>query len=65
MYIAGESYAGHYAPQLASVIMQNNKFTNQTVINLKGITEFINKLKIYTPTKYHSQLTKMWLLRIT
>ncbi|KAL1544276.1 serine carboxypeptidase-like 40 [Salvia divinorum] len=38
MYIAGESYAGHYAPQLASLIMQNNKITNQTVVNLKGIT---------------------------
>ncbi|XP_057782946.1 serine carboxypeptidase 1-like [Salvia miltiorrhiza] len=36
-YITGESYAGHYVPQLASLIMQNNKITNQTVINLKGI----------------------------
>ncbi|MFS7920572.1 putative carboxypeptidase D [Helianthus anomalus] len=35
-YIAGESYAGHYIPQLAQLILQNNKITNQTVINLKG-----------------------------
>ncbi|XP_057779475.1 serine carboxypeptidase 1-like [Salvia miltiorrhiza] len=36
-YITGESYAGHFVPQLASLIMQNNKITNQTVIKLKGI----------------------------
>ncbi|XP_057493017.1 serine carboxypeptidase 1-like [Actinidia eriantha] len=36
-FIAGESYAGHYVPQLAQLILQNNKITNQTVINLKGI----------------------------
>ncbi|KAL1534688.1 serine carboxypeptidase 1-like [Salvia divinorum] len=36
-YIAGESYAGHYVPQLAQLILKNNKMTNQTVINLKGI----------------------------
>nr|XP_043630748.1 serine carboxypeptidase 1-like [Erigeron canadensis] len=36
-YITGESYAGHYVPQLAQLILQNNKVTNQTVINLKGI----------------------------
>nr|XP_043630692.1 serine carboxypeptidase 1-like [Erigeron canadensis] len=36
-YITGESYAGHYVPQLAQKILQNNKVTNQTVINLKGI----------------------------
>ncbi|KAK1358841.1 Carboxypeptidase [Heracleum sosnowskyi] len=36
-FITGESYAGHYIPQLAQLILQNNKITNQTVINLKGI----------------------------
>ncbi|XP_022860894.1 serine carboxypeptidase II-3-like [Olea europaea var. sylvestris] len=36
-YITGESYAGHYVPQLAYLILENNKITNQTVINLKGI----------------------------
>ena len=35
--ITGESYAGHYVPQLAQLILHNNKITNQTVINLKGI----------------------------
>ncbi|KAL9682167.1 hypothetical protein QQ045_013960 [Rhodiola kirilowii] len=36
-YIAGESYAGHYVPQLASTILSRNKNTSQRVINLKGI----------------------------
>ncbi|KAK1418272.1 hypothetical protein QVD17_27415 [Tagetes erecta] len=36
-YISGESYAGHYVPQLAYTVLVNNKKTNQTVINLKGI----------------------------
>ncbi|TYG79086.1 hypothetical protein ES288_D02G113400v1 [Gossypium darwinii] len=36
-FITGESYAGHYVPQLAYYILSRNKNTNQTVINLKGI----------------------------
>ncbi|KAK6916474.1 Peptidase S10, serine carboxypeptidase [Dillenia turbinata] len=36
-FLTGESYAGHYVPQLAQLILENNKITNQTVINLKGI----------------------------
>jgi len=35
-YITGESYAGHYVPQLAYTILLNNKFSPQN-INLKGI----------------------------
>ncbi|KAH1189679.1 Serine carboxypeptidase II-3 [Glycine max] len=35
-YITGESYAGHYVPQLAYTILVNNKFSQQN-INLKGI----------------------------
>ncbi|KAH8507965.1 hypothetical protein H0E87_010208 [Populus deltoides] len=36
-YIAGESYAGHYVPQLAEVIFDKNKnSTEDTYINLKG-----------------------------
>ncbi|CAI9286836.1 unnamed protein product [Lactuca saligna] len=36
-YLTGESYAGHYIPQLADFIIKSNKKANRTVINLKGI----------------------------
>ncbi|KAF9682027.1 hypothetical protein SADUNF_Sadunf05G0065500 [Salix dunnii] len=36
-YISGESYAGHYVPQLAEVIYDSNKkFSEKDHINLKG-----------------------------
>ncbi|KAF8082905.1 hypothetical protein N665_0800s0003 [Sinapis alba] len=35
-YIAGESYAGHYGPQLAKKINDYNKAFNKPTINLKG-----------------------------
>ncbi|XP_043715229.1 serine carboxypeptidase-like 35 [Telopea speciosissima] len=36
-YIAGESYAGHYVPQLAELIYESNKIASKdSVINLKG-----------------------------
>lgn len=36
LYITGESYAGHYIPQLASLIHQRNRDSEQK-INLKGM----------------------------
>lgn len=36
-YISGESYAGHYVPQLAHTILYHNKKAKGTIINLKGI----------------------------
>ncbi|KAL3651892.1 hypothetical protein CASFOL_004894 [Castilleja foliolosa] len=36
-YISGESYAGHYVPQLAHIILQHNLKAEKTIINLKGI----------------------------
>ncbi|KAL4038992.1 hypothetical protein IC575_002634 [Cucumis melo] len=36
-YIAGESYAGHYVPQLAHTILSHNKKAGKKIVNLKGI----------------------------
>ncbi|TVU09857.1 hypothetical protein EJB05_43354, partial [Eragrostis curvula] len=36
-YIAGESYAGHYVPQLATVIVAVREITHTVRVNLKGI----------------------------
>ncbi|KAJ3676971.1 hypothetical protein LUZ60_002695 [Juncus effusus] len=36
-FIAGESYGGHYIPQLAHIILSKNKLANKTLINLKGV----------------------------
>ncbi|WJX45057.1 Serine carboxypeptidase-like 34 [Trifolium repens] len=37
-YIAGESYAGHYVPQLSELILDNNhNSSNEDYINFKGI----------------------------
>ncbi|XP_060217405.1 serine carboxypeptidase-like 40 isoform X2 [Lycium barbarum] len=41
-YIAGESYAGHFVPQLAELILQHNKLAKKTLINLKGIMQVID-----------------------
>lgn len=35
-YLSGESYAGHYVPQLAQVIVSYHRLTGDTSINLKG-----------------------------
>ncbi|KAL2482075.1 Serine carboxypeptidase-like 27 [Forsythia ovata] len=35
-YIAGESYAGHYIPELSKIIIQRNKGVNNPIINFKG-----------------------------
>jgi serine carboxypeptidase-like clade 2 len=36
-YISGESYAGHYVPQLAATILIENSYNSKTAINLRGI----------------------------
>ncbi|KAJ8751067.1 hypothetical protein K2173_016248 [Erythroxylum novogranatense] len=36
-YLAGESYAGHYIPQLAKKIIDYNKAYSNPIINIKGL----------------------------
>ncbi|WZY68507.1 hypothetical protein YC2023_000747 [Brassica napus] len=35
-YIVGESYAGHYIPQLSQAIVKHNQASGENTINLKG-----------------------------
>jgi len=35
-YIAGESYAGHYVPQLSQLVHRNNKGIKKPILNFKG-----------------------------
>lgn len=51
-YIAGESYAGHFVPQLAEIILQHNKLAKKTPIKLKGIM-----VKSYTYTVAESKFS--------
>jgi serine carboxypeptidase-like clade 2 len=37
LYIAGESYAGHYVPTLAATILAGNALGPANTLNLKGI----------------------------
>nr|CAB3457276.1 unnamed protein product [Digitaria exilis] len=36
-YISGESYGGHYVPELAATILIQNSYNSKTAINLQGI----------------------------
>lgn len=43
LFLTGESYAGHYVPQLAyTILSKNQNSTSQTKINLKGIAVSLN-----------------------
>ncbi|KAK4436769.1 Serine carboxypeptidase-like 45 [Sesamum alatum] len=56
LFITGESYAGHYVPQLAKLIIELNKKKN--IINLKGIA-LGNPLLEFT-TDYNSRAEYFW-----
>ncbi|XP_065865137.1 serine carboxypeptidase 1-like [Euphorbia lathyris] len=57
-FITGESYAGHYVPQLAYTILKNKKTTNASIINLKGIA--IGNAWIDTFTSEKGQYDYLW-----
>lgn len=57
-YIAGESYAGHYVPQLAHNIYHFNQLPGVTVINLKGIA--IGNAVINDPTDNKGMYDFFW-----
>ena len=58
-YISGESYAGHYVPQLAHTILYHNKKANKTIINLKGIIVHLSLslsyIYIYIPHTFQNE----------
>lgn len=62
-YIAGESYAGHYVPQLAHTILNHNKNSNSnnTIINLKGI--LIGNAVINDETDLQGMYDFFWISR--
>ncbi|KAL6844875.1 hypothetical protein ACP4OV_025534 [Aristida adscensionis] len=52
-YIAGESYGGHYVPQLAAVIVATREHSGKDPTNLKGIFVGNPYLDIYKNQKGH------------
>ncbi|KAL0318967.1 UNVERIFIED_CONTAM: Serine carboxypeptidase-like 45 [Sesamum angustifolium] len=60
LFITGESYAGHYVPQLAKLIIELNK--KSKIINLKGIA-LGNPLLEFT-TDYNSRAEYFWVMSL-
>ncbi|XP_019708755.1 serine carboxypeptidase 1-like [Elaeis guineensis] len=58
-FVTGESYAGHYVPQLASLIVLNNKKPNKPTINLRGIA--IGNAYIDTNTTLMGMYEFLWM----
>ncbi|URE01826.1 Serine Carboxypeptidase [Musa troglodytarum] len=63
-FIAGESYAGHYVPQLASLILHRNKLANRTLINLSGIavseSDLTGNAYVDDPTNSEARYEFLW-----
>ncbi|KAK1263054.1 Serine carboxypeptidase II-3 [Acorus gramineus] len=57
-FITGESYGGHYVPELADTILRQKKIANQTIINLKGIA--IGNAYIETDTNELATYDYFW-----
>ncbi|KAK8913841.1 Serine carboxypeptidase-like 45 [Platanthera zijinensis] len=56
LYIAGESYAGHYIPQLADLIVQYNK--KERLFNLKGLA--LGNPVLEFATDFNSRAEYFW-----
>ncbi|CAL9050543.1 unnamed protein product [Musa banksii] len=57
-YITGESYAGHYVPQLAQAIVKSQKLTGAKSINLKGY--MVGNALTDDFNDYHGVFQYMW-----
>ncbi|XP_042483286.1 serine carboxypeptidase-like 45 isoform X2 [Macadamia integrifolia] len=55
-FITGESYAGHYVPQLALLIVQFNK--KEKLFNLKGIAQYDGKLDVCVQDEAQNYLNR-------
>ncbi|ONM36649.1 Serine carboxypeptidase-like 27 [Zea mays] len=51
-YIAGESYAGHYVPQLAQLIYEKNKGIQNPTINFKGFMSLMTTMITLVPLSF-------------
>ncbi|GFY99923.1 serine carboxypeptidase-like 46 [Actinidia rufa] len=56
LFISGESYAGHYVPQLAEIMLQFNK--KQKLFNLKGIAQVTETVDVCVEDETVSYLNR-------
>ncbi|XP_031473926.1 serine carboxypeptidase-like 42 [Nymphaea colorata] len=54
LFLTGESYAGHYIPQLASVLLDHNRHSSGFTFNIKGLAigNPLLNLEVDTPATY-------------
>ncbi|KAG0471311.1 hypothetical protein HPP92_015857 [Vanilla planifolia] len=71
-YVTGESYAGHYIPQLATAILKHNRRRPADAINLKGVAignayldDIINKKGTYDFFWTHAMISRTMHDRVT